>query len=154
MELRTERIESAVILHLDGRLSAESDTGWMRDAMLACTDNGVRHALIELSGVRQLDCAGLGQLLRLREQVHGARRTFGLVDVERRQRAMLELSGLIHVFRVFCDRDAAVSALGIVRQQEPVRTPVCGAATGSFVPGRLRACWIKGPGWAEMECLS
>jgi len=154
MELRTERIESAVILHLDGRMSADSDTGWMRDALLACTGNGVRHALLELTGVRQLDCAGLGQLLRLREQVHGARRTLGLVDVERRQRVMLQLSGLIHVFRVFCDRDAAVSTLGIVRWQGPDRASVCGTPAGPFAPGRLTACWTAWPGRAETEFVS
>ena len=36
-----------------------------------------------------------------------------LIDVERHQRRMLELAGLLHVFRVFPDDVAAASALGV-----------------------------------------
>jgi anti-anti-sigma factor len=153
MELRAEQVGSALVLHLDGRMSAESDTAWMRDAVRAFTAPGVRHALLDLAGVRQLDCAGIGQLLALRERVHGARRTFGLVEVERRQRRMLELSGLIHVFRVFGDRDAAVSALGLGGGR-PCEDRLDAAPGVVFSPGRVAARWRTARGWPETECVS
>lgn len=148
MELHAEHVESALILHLEGRMIADSDTAWMRGAMTAFTSPGLRHALLDLARVRQLDCSGIGQLLQLREQVHGARRTFGLVGVERRQLRMLELSGLVHVFRVFANRDAALSALGLAGVHLPGHQPDRAA------PGRLAAGWRAAHGWAQTECVS
>jgi anti-anti-sigma factor len=154
MELRAERIDSAVILHLDGRMSVDADTDWMRDVMNASTDYGVRHALLDLGKVSALDCSGIGQLLRLREQVHGARRTFGLVDVDRRQKRLLELSGLVHVFRVFADCESAVSALGLGPPRHPSRPPEAVAPLGAAVGGRMAACWGIGTVWMKTECAS
>ena len=154
MELRAERIQSAVILHLEGRMSADADTGWMSDVMNAATGHGVRHALLDLGRVSRLDCSGIGQLLRLREQVHGARRTFGLIDVESRQKRLLELSGLVHVFRVFDDCEAAVSALGIGPPRWPGRPPEPVAPLGAAIRGRLAACWGVGSVWMKTECTS
>ena len=144
MELRAERIESAVILHLEGRMVAGSDTEWMGSAMNAVTETGVRHALLDLAQVSLLDCSGIGQLLRLREQVHGSRRTLALVNLERRQKRMLELSGLLHVFRVFATCEAGVCALGLA----PVRRPALPA------PMRPAACWGAARGWPEMGWVS
>jgi anti-anti-sigma factor len=147
MELHEEHIGSALVLHLEGRMTAESGAEWMRDAMNAVTARGVRHAVLDLAGVSQLDCTGIGQLLRLREQVHGARRTFVLVAIERRQRRMLECSGLSHVFRIFGDRDAAVSALGIGERRRP-------APSGGGAADRLAARWSVLHDWAESEYAS
>ena len=148
MELRTERLESAVILYLEGRMIAGSDTGWMGSAMDAATENGVRHVLLNLAQVSLLDCSGIGQLLRLREQVHGARRTLCLVEVERRQKRMLELSGLIHVFRVFSTCEAGTSSLGVAAVRRPAPSPKLPA------PMRPAACWSAGGGWPEMGWVS
>jgi anti-anti-sigma factor len=146
MTLHAEHIGPALVLHLEGRLTAESDTDWMRDAMNAVTGCGARHALLDMGSVGQIDCEGIGQLLRLRERVHGARRTFGLFDVERRQRRMLELSGLNHVFRVFGDRQAAISALGIA----PVRPPT--NACEPAVRGPFADRWGIAAGLMRMGC--
>jgi anti-sigma B factor antagonist len=150
MEFRTERIESALILHLDGRMSAEEDSRWMRRALKEMTDSGVRHALLDLGGVRQLDCSGIGQLLKLREQAHVARRTFGLIDVERRQKRMLELSGLVHVFRMFGDCEAAISALGI----EPESPPTKPRRPEAPLRGLLTVRWGTVSGWLELRSVS
>jgi anti-anti-sigma factor len=154
MEFRAEQVGSALILRLDGQLTAESETTWMQNAVGACTAPGVRHALLDLAGVSRLDCAGIGRLLALRERVHRARRTFGLVDVERRQKHMLKVAGLVHVFRTFDDRDAAVSALGLgggQRREDPdgraASAPVCPRG-----PATTR--WTPATGWARSECVS
>ena len=148
MELRAVRIESAVILHLEGRMIAGSDTGWMRSAMNAVTANGVRHALLDLGQVSLLDCSGIGQLLRLREQAHGARRTLGLVGVKRRQKRMLELSGLLHVFRVFTTCEAGMASLGVAPVRRRVQSPELPA------PMRPAACWGVDRSWQEMGWVS
>lgn len=138
MDIATERIGSAVILRLAGRMSAECDAAWTRAALVAATGDGVRHVLVDLGGVRRLDCCGIGQLLALRGQIHGARRTLCLVDIERHQRRMLELAGLLHVFRAFSNCDEAASALGVDRGAPK------DAAADSCAPARA-----VGRGWPE-----
>jgi len=140
MELRTERIDSAVILHLEGRMSADGGSVWIRNALDTATERGVRHALLDLGHVSLLDCTGIGQLLRLREQVHGARRTFGLVDVERRQKHMLEVTGLLHVFRVFNDCAEATAVLGIGSGRHPFRPAEPPVPARNVTLGRVAAC--------------
>ena len=142
MDIGTERVGSAVILHLDGHMSAECDAGWTRTALASGTVDGVRHVLVDFGRVRRLDCCGIGQLLALRGQLHEARRTLCLVDIERHQRRMLELAGLHHVFRVFRDCDAAASALGVGRGAPK------GWALDSHVPARDFGPGCREPYWA------
>lgn len=154
MELKAEQFGSALVLHLDGSLGAESDAAWLADAVQACSAPGVRHALLDLARVRRLDCAGIGLLLSLREQVHRARRTFGLIAVERRQKRLLELSGLHHVFRVFDDVPCAASALGLggARSGDATAEP----AEPASLPdrGRSSAGWRPSRTFTQTECLS
>jgi anti-anti-sigma factor len=129
-------------------MAAGSDTEWMGSAMNAVTETGVRHALLDLAQVSLLDCSGIGQLLRLREQMHGARRTLALVNLERRQKRMLELSGLLHVFRVFTTCEAGMASLGVA--------PVRRAAPPPEMPAPMRpaACWGVDRSWQEMGWVS
>ena len=148
MEVTTERTGSAVILHLKGRLTAEAETDRLQAVVDLVSSLGPGHVLLDLGGIRQLDCSGIGQLLRLRAQFHKARRTLALVDVERHQQRMLKRSGLLGVFRVFRSREEALATLGI--GTDPVRVPC-------FVPARpLRgaadmhasAYWDRPASWA------
>jgi stage II sporulation protein AA (anti-sigma F factor antagonist) len=154
MELRTERVESAVILHLDGRLTVETGAGWLRDAGRAVRGHGVRHVLIDMGKVSQIDCSGIGQLLQFRQQAHEARRTLALVDVGRRPKRVLEMSGLLHVFRVFggCEEAALVLGLGSRRVLFPPAEAI--AAWPGIVRGRLVSCLGAADALVDTECLS
>lgn len=55
-----------------------------------------------MANVPQLDCSGIGQLVQLNDQLRTAGGVQVLVNVERRQKRLLELLGLLEVFRV-CD---------------------------------------------------
>ena len=154
MELRTERVESAVILHLDGRLTVETGAEWLRDAWRVVMRHGVRHVLIDMGTVSQIDCAGIGQLLQLRQQAHEARKTLALVDVGRRPKRMLELSGLHHVFRVFGGCEEAALALGIGSRRFLVTPADPIAAWPGMVRRRLATCLGAADTLVETECLS
>jgi anti-anti-sigma factor len=154
MEFSTERVESAAILHLSGRLTVDADEAWIRAAADAGTRNGVRHVLLHMGRVRQLDCSGIGRLLRLREQLHRERRTCALVAVDRRQRRLLELAGLHRVFRMFDDCGEAMLVLGIRVERLPVPQAVEAVPLGAMARGRMAAVWHSWGGWTETECVS
>jgi anti-anti-sigma factor len=125
----------AVVIRLDGRMTAEAGTGWMAAAYLAAGAAGARHVLCDCRGVRGLDCTGIGQLLDLRRFAHGMRLTFAIAAVERRPRRMLERAGLVHVLRVFSDCQAAAAALGL---RDPV--PRCTMHPWFASPRAARSC--------------
>jgi anti-anti-sigma factor len=154
MELRTERVESAVILHLDGRLTVETGAEWLRDAGRAVRGQGVRHVLIDMGQVSQIDCAGIGQLLQFRQHAHEARTTLALVNVGRRPKRMLETAGLLHVFRVFGGCEEAALVLGIGSRRVPFLPPQPIGAWPGMLRGRLAACLGADDALVETECLS
>ena len=154
MELRTERIGSAVVLHLEGRLTVEAGTGWWQDAGRAVTGHGVRHVLVDMGKVSQLDCWGIGQLLHLRRRAHDARRSLALVALDGRQKRMLDLAGLLHVFRAFGGCGEAVLALGIAPRRfvfAPADTMAAwaGLAGGCAVACAGTACGPAGTEWVS-----
>ena len=154
MELKTGRVGSAVILHLEGRLTVETGTGWWNDAGRAVTGQGVRHVLVDMGKVSQLDCWGIGQLLQLRRLAHDARKTIALVALDGRQKRMLELAGLLHVFRAFGGCGEAVLALGIEPRRFAFAPADTIAAWAGLLGGRTVACAAASSGPAGTEWVS
>lgn len=153
MTLSTERVDSAVILHLDGRLTIEGGDSWLVAAIEAGSRGGVRHVLLQMKRVRQLDCAGIGQLVRLRERLHEARRTCALVAVEPRQRHLLELAGLHRVFRMFDDCEDAKVLLGVGEPGLALPALLATAPAGLAASGGA-SIWCSWAGWAESGCAT
>ena len=148
MTLSTERVDSAVILHLDGRLTIEGGDGWLAAAVDAGIRGGVHHVLLQMDRVHQFDCAGIGQLVRLRAQLHEARRTCALVAVDPRQRHLLELAGLHRVFRMFDDCDDAKVMLGVGEPGLALPMFLATAPTGLAASGGA-SIWCSWASWAE-----
>lgn len=153
MRLSTERVDSAVILHLDGRLTIEGGDEWLKAAVDAGSRGGARHVLLQMHRVRQFDCAGIGQLLRLREQLHQARRTCALVALDPRQRHVLELAGLHRVFRMFDDCEDAKVMLGVGEPGLALPTFLATAPTG-LAASSGASIWCSWAGWAESGCVT
>ena len=135
MMVRAERMGQAVVIRLDGRMTVEAGSGWVAMAILAAGTAGARHVLCDCSGVRALDCTGIGHLIDIRRFAHGMRRTFALASVGRRPRRMLEMAGLVHVLRVFSDCQAAAAALGL---RDPA--PRCTMHPWFASPHAARSC--------------
>jgi anti-anti-sigma factor len=147
MDLKTERVGSAVILHLEGRLTVEADTERLQDMVNSVARLHARDVLLDMREIRQLDCSGIGQILNLRNQFHNIRMTFALMDIERHQKRMLKISGLLRVFRVFGSREEALAAVGAgpvrARSLEPA------APLRALVGMQPAACWASPASWAE-----
>lgn len=109
LDVRAEKVDSAIVVDLEGRLTVEADTHRLDDLVRSATGLDVRHVVLDLGHVGQLDCSGIGRLVQLRNQVCARGSTFTLVNVERRQRKLLELAGLLAVFTVFDSRQEALT---------------------------------------------
>jgi len=117
MTVRGERVDSEVFVDLEGPLTVEADTHELHDLVTSVTQLGPYRLVLNLRGVPQLDCSGIGQLVQLNNQVHESGGTLRLVNVEGRQKRLLEVLGLLTLLQVCDNRQAA--------------TPCCRNATGS-----------------------
>ncbi len=108
MDIREERLGSAVVLDLEGSLTAEVDTGRLHELAGSLPRPGASSLVLDLGHVKDLDSYGIGQLVSIYNEVAPLGVSLTLVNVERHQKRMLELSGLLSVLHVVDDRQAAL----------------------------------------------
>jgi len=109
MRVRAERVDSAWVLHLQGRLTVDEDTRQLHEMVRAMTHFDKCNVVLDFGNVGQLDCSGIGQLVQLSNQVRGSGGALTLLNVEHRQKRLLQLLGLLAVFRVFDRRQEAIT---------------------------------------------
>lgn len=108
MRVRAERVESAWVLHLQGRLTVEEDTRQLHELVRAMVHFAPCNVVLDIGNVGQLDCSGIGQLVQLREQVRESGGAFALLNVECRQKRLLELLKLLGPLGVCGSRHEAI----------------------------------------------
>jgi anti-sigma B factor antagonist len=109
MRVRAERVDSAWLLHLEGRLTVEEDTRDLHELVRSMVQFDPYNLVLDLGNVEQLDCSGIGQLVQLNNQVRGSGGAFTLLNVEPRQKRLLRMLGLLTVFPVFDRRQEAIA---------------------------------------------
>jgi anti-anti-sigma factor len=114
MDIRGERQGSAVVLDLEGPLTAEVDTVRLHQLAGALVRPGASSLVLDLGHVRNLDSYGIGQLVSLYNEVTPLGVTLTLTNVERHQKRLLELSGLLSVLHVVDSRQEALTCGGNV----------------------------------------
>jgi anti-anti-sigma factor len=110
MQVRVEHLGPAVVLDLDGRLTIDEDTRGLHELVRSTARTGSGDIVLDLGGVLQLDCAGIGQLLEVRDELRAWGGSLALVNVAPRDRRLLQLFGLGSVLRVFENRAAMLAA--------------------------------------------
>jgi anti-anti-sigma factor len=114
MDIRGERQGSAVVLDIEGSLTAEADTARLHELAGTLVKPGASSLVLDLGHVKNLDSYGVGQLVSIYNEVAPLGVTLTLVNVERHQKRMLELSGLLSFLHVAADRDEALACGGNV----------------------------------------
>lgn len=107
------------MVKLAGTLGAGSDLEGLRASVGRPRGPGVRALFFDLAHVTCLDGLGIGELLKLRRQVQSCGLAFGLVNVDTRQRKMLDLAGLTAVLGV---HDGVAAALSSLPAEPPAAT--------------------------------
>ena len=123
MEIRAERQGSAVVLNLDGPLTAEADTYRLRELVASLARLDSSRLVLDLSNVEQIDSFGVGQLVALYNEIRPRGVALTLVNVDCRQKRLLEVAGLGRVFPVFGTRQEALTyhAGPVVPRPRPAR---------------------------------
>jgi anti-anti-sigma factor len=107
LNVKVERSGSIIVLDLEGRLTVGADLhrlGGLTQWMSRLSGSLV---ILDLRGVEQLDCSGVGQLAEFHNKVHLLGGTFALVNMNDRQQCLLKVLGLLEVVPVFNNRQLA-----------------------------------------------
>jgi anti-anti-sigma factor len=145
LHVRVERLGSIVVLDLTGRLTVEADIDRLSGLTQWLPRLGGNLVMLDLQKVHQIDCSGIGQLAGLCKNVHVLGGAFVLVNVQRRQRRLLQLVRLLPVLPVFGSRQDALSWFQETTSQHPEATAHTVRAVGgmprcrSFALGTLGA---------------
>ena len=98
-----------MVLEIIGRLIIEAPIQSLVDLTKFMTREGRCLLVLDLKGVSQMDCSGIGQLVKLFVKVRRLGGRFMLVNVERRQRRLLDMAGLLTLFPAF-DRSRSLAS--------------------------------------------
>ena len=109
LRIRLRSAGAAVVVRLDGRLTVDADLVQLRALAEWAASRDRRLVALDLGGVRDLDCAGLGDLAAFCASVIEARGRCALVSVERRQMMLMERAGLLAIVPAFGDEKVAMN---------------------------------------------
>ncbi len=101
LQIKLRECEETVVLEVVGRLIIEAPAPPLVDLAGLMPDRGRRLLVLDLRGVSQMDCSGIGQLVNLFVKVRRLGGHVALVNIQRRQRRLLDMSGLLGLFTAF-----------------------------------------------------
>ena len=101
LQIRGHQSEATVVLEVAGRLIIEAPVQSLVDLTELMPGGGRSMLVLDLRGVSQMDCTGIGQLVKLFLKVRRLGGRFALVNIQRRQRHLLDMSGLLRLFTPF-----------------------------------------------------
>jgi anti-sigma B factor antagonist len=94
-----ESVLHGTVLHIGGALRAPNMSE-LTDRAGALLRRGERRVLIDLSGVEELDAAGLGELVEVHNRIRAASGVMRIVNATNRIRTLLARTGLLRVLNV------------------------------------------------------
>jgi anti-sigma B factor antagonist len=108
LKVQIERLGRVVLLHVHGAMIVGPGLDAFQESAVAVLNASV--VVIDLAGVSRIDAAGVGVLLKLREQTESVGREFRLMNVTKLVRQVLEISRLDSVFELWAATDVAAAA--------------------------------------------
>lgn len=106
IEARTEG--DVHILVLDGRLVAGTGDVALNEAMNEAVAEGHSKILLDLSKIKRIDSAGIGELMASRKLAQRFGSEIRLLNVEGQVHHILEMGQLLPLFTIYSDPETAV----------------------------------------------
>lgn len=110
MDIDIRQVDDVIILDMEGRLTAGTGDRVLREAMNQLVADDWKKIVLNLSEVRKIDSAGIGELMASVKLARRFECDARLLNVKGQVMQILELSQLLPLLNVYQDEDAAVSS--------------------------------------------
>lgn len=107
IEARTEA--DVRILQLDGRLIAGTGDVALNEAMNQAVAEGWNKILLDMSKIKRIDSAGIGELMASRKLAESFGSELRLLNVEGQVHHILGMGQLLPLFRIYSDPSEALA---------------------------------------------
>ena len=132
------QIGAAAVFRLMGTFGAGTDFSALRAVVAGLPEDRIRAVFLDMARVTQLDCTGIGELIRLRHRVAANGRTFRMVNVPARQQHMLEMAHLSAVLGLRELGDGALTRFAFGAAKGRIGLSLHGSAAGPRRPRAVR----------------
>ena len=112
LRISERRVGDVTVLVLDGRLILETGEIPLRDCVDRLVAEGRTNIVVDLSGVTQLDSAGVGMLVSKYLTAFRKGGRLKLVHLTSRATQLMGFTRLKTIFEIFESEDAAVASFG------------------------------------------
>ncbi len=112
LRISERRVGDVTVLVLDGRLILETGEIPLRDCVDRLVAEGRTNIVVDLSGVTQLDSAGVGMLVSKYLTAFRKGGRLKLVHLTARATQLMGFTRLKTIFEIFESEDAAVASFG------------------------------------------
>ncbi|GAB4224383.1 MAG: STAS domain-containing protein [Acidobacteriota bacterium] len=110
MNIRTEEHGKIVIVIPEGDIKIGEGDVALRETIRSLIDAGKKNFVLDLSSVRYLDSAGLGELVATLKRVREAGGDLRVCGVNRRVDEAFHVTQLVRVLDIYKDRSEAIAA--------------------------------------------
>jgi anti-sigma B factor antagonist len=100
-----------VVLDLYGNVTIGNGDAQLRQAVDEQLDRGVKYLLVNLSGVKYMDAAGIGELVTCHSRVQARRGLIRLINPSERVQDILTLTRIGEAFEILRDEKEALASL-------------------------------------------
>ena len=106
--MNTRELGDVTVIDISGRISLGEGAGVIRDTVRELTTRGTKKILLNLAEVRYIDSSGIGELVSCFTSVSSAGGRLKLMNLTKRLKDLLQMTGLYTVFDVHDDEADAV----------------------------------------------
>ncbi len=110
LEINERRNNGTTILDLTGNIIMGGGSRRLGEDVRRAVESGSTDILLNFSGVKYLDSSGVGELVALSDTFSRAEGTLKLANLPPKVEEVLTLSGVLPIFDIYDDENAALEA--------------------------------------------
>jgi len=111
MKISSSEQDGVTVLSIEGVIRVGESAQEFSERLAALLESGSDPVLLDLSAIDYVDSTGLGELVGHLQRFDEAGRRLALLNPQERILALLRLTRLDEIFRIFAHRDEAIARL-------------------------------------------
>ena len=113
MKYAMKKIQDVIVVELEGDMWGGWDTIKLKDTIEEMVKHGEKKFVVDLSGTKMVNSAGIGILIAAQEIVRSGGGTYKLCSVSERTLRAMAISEITGEFDIVADLNEALASLGI-----------------------------------------